>query len=89
MLRAALPDFKKLCEDSGDGCELCENLPCADAHGKCIGWKWRRHYENKTESGLEPRENEEDSLSAYKKEEVSDYEKTEKPTECSIADSNS
>lgn len=89
MLRAALSDFKKLCEDSGDGCGFCENLPCAEVHGKCIGWKWRRHHENKTEPGLEPWENEEDSLSAYKKEEVSDYEKTEKPTECSIADSNS
>ena len=61
MLRAALPDFKKLCEDSGDGCELCENLPCADAHGECIGWKWRRRHENKTEPGLEPWENKENS----------------------------
>ena len=48
-------------------------------------WKWRCKVDKRPLLC----ENEENSLSAYKKEEVSDYEKTEKPTECSIADSNS
>lgn len=38
---AAVEDLKSICEDSGDGCGICKHLPCAEKHGRCIGWQWR------------------------------------------------
>lgn len=38
---AAVEDLKKISEDTGDGCHLCKHLPCAQRHGRCIGWEWR------------------------------------------------
>ena len=39
---AAISDLKSICDDTGDGCDLCKHLPCAkDGVGHCIGWQWR------------------------------------------------
>lgn len=39
---AAISDLKSICDDTGDGCDLCKHLPCVkDGVGHCIGWQWR------------------------------------------------
>ena len=38
---AAVADLESVCKDSGDACHLCKHLPCAEKHGRCIGWEWR------------------------------------------------
>lgn len=38
---AAVRDLKTVTFDEGEGCDYCENCPCAPANDRCIGWKWR------------------------------------------------
>uniref|UniRef100_A0AAU8B9M1 Ead/Ea22-like family protein n=1 Tax=Dulem virus 33 TaxID=3145751 RepID=A0AAU8B9M1_9CAUD len=38
---AAISDLQSVCEDSGDVCGLCKNLPCVPGNDHCVGWIWR------------------------------------------------
>ena len=38
---AAVKDLKEIADDTGDGCQYCKHLPCAQKYGRCIGFEWR------------------------------------------------
>lgn len=38
---AAVEDLTRICQDNPDVCQYCKHMPCAQTHGRCIGFEWR------------------------------------------------